>query len=270
MLTVFSRHVDSGRRADDASMGTRGTAARLSAHDVRVHFEGVKALDGVDFTLKRGEILGLIGPNGAGKTTLLNVLTGMQVPDTGRVHLGDQDVSGWGAPRRAREGIGRTFQGTRLFERLTVFENIEVSAIAAGGSRRKASKLAGELVGIFKLGDVAERLARSLPHGIARRLEVARALGIQPTFLLLDEPAAGLNEEEASELVVMLRGVRDDFQLGLMLIEHDMPVIMSLSDWIQVLDHGRTLAVGPPIEISRKPEVKEAYLGVQTEGQGIA
>jgi branched-chain amino acid transport system ATP-binding protein len=238
----------------------------LIAQDIRVHFVGVRAIDGVDLRVERGEILGLIGPNGAGKTTLLNVVAGAQEPKTGTVHLDGRDVTRWPAARRARAGIARTFQGARLFERLTVFENVEVGAITSGGSKRDARRSAQELMGFFGLEEVAAQQAGALSHGLARRLGVARALSTRPTFMLLDEPAAGLDEEESAELVVLLREVRDRFGVGLAVIEHDVPLIMSLCERIHVLDHGKTLVVDTPEAVARNPVVMDAYLGQPVDG----
>jgi branched-chain amino acid transport system ATP-binding protein len=243
------------------------TAHSLAARDIRVYFEGVRAIDGVDLTLERGDILGLIGPNGAGKTTLVNVITGVQEPLSGS---DDLDVTQWSAPRRARAGLARTFQGARLFDRLTVHENLEVGAVASGVGRRAARALTRDLLQTFSLDGVASREARALPHGLARRVGVARALSTHPRFLLLDEPAAGLDEHESADLASLLRHVRDEFELGLVVIEHDVPFIMSLSERVQVLDHGKTLAIGSPAEVTRNPEVVAAYLGEQTTEQTIA
>ena len=238
-----------------------GAQGRLSTSGVRVSFEGVRAIDGVDLALRRGEILGLIGPNGAGKTTLVNVVTGLQPPDSGSVHLGDVEITGWSPPRRARAGLGRTFQGARLFDRLSVYENIEVVALAGGLRRGAGRSKARELLALFGLEDVAASEARSLPHGTARRLGVARALALNPSFLLLDEPAAGLDEEESAELVPLLKQIRDSYELGIVVIEHDVPLIMACCERIHVLHHGETLAVGTPKEISTDAEVISAYLG---------
>lgn len=256
--------MDGGNEAGGPSApGTR----RLAARDVRVHFEGVKAIDGVTFTIDRGEIVGLIGPNGAGKTTLVNVISGFQPPDHGRVELDDEPITGWSPARRARAGIARTFQGARLFEGLSVRENVVAGAVASGLSLRPAHLRADELIAFFGLEDFAASAADTLPHGMARRLGIARALSTAPTFVLLDEPAAGLDESETAELVELLREVRRQFSLGLAVIEHDVPMIMSLSDRIQVLHHGETLAVGTPAEVSRDAEVVEAYLG-EASGAG--
>lgn len=237
-------------------------SAHLRAEDVHVHFQGVRAVDGVSVSLGAGEILGLIGPNGAGKTTLVNVLTGMQAPDTGRILLGGEDITEWSAPNRARAGLGRTFQGARLFENLTVFENVEAGTTTALRNRRAAKSRAEQLVNEFNLGEVSHHLAGSLPHGLARRLGIARALSIAPQILLLDEPAAGLNEEETNELTGSLRRVRESYEISILVIEHNVPLIFDLCDRVQVLDEGKTIAVGTPEEVSANARVVEAYLGV--------
>ncbi len=189
------------------------------------------------------------------------MVTGLQDPDAGSVHLGDDEITGWSAPRRARAGLGRTFQGARLFDRLSVRENVEVVALSGGLRRRAAAAKARELLDLFNLGEVAETEARSLPHGTARRLGVARALALEPSFLLLDEPAAGLDETESAELVRLLEQIRGGYGVGLVVIEHDVPLIMACCDRIHVLHHGQTLAVGTPREIASDRQVVEAYLG---------
>ena len=233
----------------------------LEAHDVRAHIRGVKAVDGVELVLRRGEILGLIGPNGAGKTTLVNVLSGFQRATAGAVVLDGRDVTLWSTADIARAGVIRTFQDVRLFPGLTVFENVEVAAAASGVSRRSARTLAHDLLDRLLLEHRAGLAASGLPHGEERRLALARALATRPSFLLLDEPAAGLNEAESDELVGALAALRDAFGLGLLVIEHDMRLIMQLSERIQVLDHGRTIAVGTPTQIRSDPAVLTAYLG---------
>jgi len=244
---------------------------RLQATDVKVHFEGVRAVDGVDLTLERGEILGLIGPNGAGKTTLVNALSGFQPTTAGRVAIGGADVTGWPPHRLARRGLSRTFQNIRLFPFLSVRENVEASAAATGMRRREASRWTRELLERFLLGGKGEMDARSLPYGDERRLGIARALATRPRFLLLDEPAAGLNEAESVELGRSLREIHESFGCGLLVIEHDMHVIMTLCDRVQVLDYGKTIAVGTPAEIRRDPAVLTAYLGTESvEGAGDA
>jgi len=243
---------------------------RLWTDGVEVHFDGVKAIDGVALEVSQGEILGLIGPNGAGKTTLVNVITGFQPPDAGSVGIGDEEITAWSTPRRARAGVARTFQGARLFDRLTVFENVEAGAVASGLSPRAARQRAAALLEFFRLGPLANTEAGALSHGMARRLGVARGLSSNPSFLLLDEPAAGLDETESVELVELLREVHEHYSLGLVVIEHDVPLIMSLCDRVHVLDHGQTLAVGAPDEISADSTVITAYLGAADEGEAGA
>jgi branched-chain amino acid transport system ATP-binding protein len=241
-------------------------AELLEARGVRVHFGGVKALDGVDLTVRRGEIVGLIGPNGAGKTTLVNVLSGFQRATGGLVMLTGADVTSWSPGELARQGLVRTFQAVRLFSGLTVFENVEAAAVCATAGRRAARALARELLAALNLESRAHQRAQGLPHGEERKLGIARALALRPSFLLLDEPAAGLNEAEADELVAVLVGLRDRHSLGLLAIEHDMRLIMSLCERIQVLDHGKTIAVGTPAEIRRDERVRTAYLGTGARG----
>jgi branched-chain amino acid transport system ATP-binding protein len=237
----------------------------LECRELKVHFEGVRAVDGVDLELHRGEILGLIGPNGAGKTTLVNTLTGFQRPTAGSVHLNGVDVTGWPPDRLARVGLARTFQAVRLFSGLTVFENVEIGAIGVGLSRREAQRWAWELLERLDLTGLADVPASGVPHGMERRLALVRALATRPTFLLLDEPAAGLNEEESDALVAALATIRDDFACGLMVIEHDMRVIMRLCERIQVLDYGKTISIGSPAEVQKSPAVLAAYLGTERE-----
>jgi branched-chain amino acid transport system ATP-binding protein len=243
----------------------RGPAGLLDARDVRVHIRGVKALDGVDLVLRQGELLGLIGPNGAGKTTLVNVLSGFQRATTGKVVLDGHEITGWASAEIARAGLVRTFQDVRLFAGLTVLENVEAAAASGGAARREARALAEELLGRLGLADRRHGPAAGLPHGEERRLGIARALATRPAFLLLDEPAAGLDEAESDELVEALASLRDAFALGLLVIEHDMRLIMNLCGRIQVLDHGRTIAIGTPAEVRSDPAVLTAYLGGETD-----
>jgi branched-chain amino acid transport system ATP-binding protein len=245
------------RRAD----GAAAVAAGVDVRGLAVYFEGVKAVDGVDLTVSRGEILGLIGPNGAGKTTFVNAMTGFQRPTAGSVHVDGSDVTGWSASRVARAGLVRTFQSVRLFPRLSVLENVEIGAVGNGLGRAAARKLAFELLDRFGLADRAHQLGAGLPHGEERRLGIVRALAGTPNYLLLDEPAAGLNESEGDELVAALGGIRDDFGCGLLVIEHDMRVIMRLCERLQVLDYGKTIAIGTPEQVRADPAVLTAYLG---------
>jgi branched-chain amino acid transport system ATP-binding protein len=253
-----------GQKVDAKPTDASSDETVLKGTDVHVYFEGVKAVNGVDFLLSRGETLGLIGPNGAGKTTLVNVLSGFQRPKAGTVLLNGTDVTAWLPDQIARAGVVRTFQGVRSFESLTVFENVHVAALAGRLRSRGARELTANLLRSFHLDGVGLSRAGSLAHGQERRLGIARALAAEPTFLLLDEPGAGLNETESAELVDALGRIRHDFSLGLLVIEHDMQIIMSLCDRIQVLDHGKTIAVGTPKEIQSNPAVIDAYLGSES------
>jgi branched-chain amino acid transport system ATP-binding protein len=224
-------------------------------------FTGVRALDGVTLEVRRREVVGLIGPNGAGKSTLVNVLSGFDVPTSGRVTLDERDVTRWSPHRRGRAGIARTFQHSRSFRGLTVRENVEVAALGVGAGPRTARRRAHELLDLLALGRFAEAPAGTLAHGDERRLGVARALATEPAFVLMDEPAAGLPEAEVPEFAAVLRAVRDDHDAGVLVIDHNMALVMEVCDRIQVLDQGRTLAEGTPAEIRGNLDVASAYLG---------
>ena len=240
--------------------------AKLETQGVTVRFQGVTALEDVDLSIHSGDILGLIGPNGAGKTTLLNVISGFIKEDAGKVLLDADDITGWTAEARARAGLGRSFQAVRLFESLTVLENLETGVLCRGGkSRREAAEAALSLLERVGMSRVAGREARTLPAGDRRLVGVLRALATDPGFLLLDEPAAGLNEAEGDELVGAIRQIRDDFGCAVLIVDHDMRVIMPLCERIQVLNFGRTIALGDPEAIRADPAVVEAYLGTTDE-----
>ncbi|MHB1242526.1 MAG: ABC transporter ATP-binding protein [Gaiellaceae bacterium] len=224
-------------------------------------FTGVQALDGVTLALHRHEVVGLIGPNGAGKSTLVNVLTGFDAPTSGSVVLGDRDVTGWSPHRRGRAGIARTFQHSRSFRGLSVRENVEIAALGVGARPAAARKRADELLGMLGLAAYENAPAGSLAHGDERRLGVARALATDPSFVLLDEPAAGLPEAEVPEFAAVVRAVRSEHEAGVLLIDHNMALVMEVCDRIHVLDQGRTLAEGSPAEIRGNLDVASAYLG---------
>jgi len=221
----------------------------------------VRALEDVDLELRRREVVGLIGPNGAGKTTLVNILTGFDTPSSGRVELEGRDITRWPPHRRGRNGLARTFQQGHLFRGLTVRENVEVAALGAGAWPRSARQRAAELLEMLGLAALANAPASLLPHGEERKLDVARALATAPRFVLMDEPAAGLHEEEVGDFATVIRTVRDDVEAGLLLIDHNVALIMEVSDRVHVLDQGRTLAEGTPAEIRRNLDVATAYLG---------
>ncbi|WP_245839289.1 ABC transporter ATP-binding protein [Mycobacterium aquaticum] len=222
----------------------------------------MNALQDVNVVVEPGEIVGLIGPNGAGKTTLLNALSGFQQPSSGRVCLDGSDVTGTPAHRFASLGLTRSFQGCRLFPRLTVRENVEAAAIGVGMKRRAARELAAHLLARADLTPSADTFAADLPAGDQRLLGLVRAVAGRPRYLLLDEPAAGLNDDESVALVSTMSDVRDDVGCAILIVEHDMRVIMPLCERIYVLDHGRVLAEGSAAEIRSNPAVVEAYLGV--------
>jgi branched-chain amino acid transport system ATP-binding protein len=233
----------------------------LRATAVSRAFDGVDALADVSLDLHRNEVVGLIGPNGAGKTTLVNVITGFDFPTSGRVELEGREITSWRPYRRGRAGLARTFQHGHLFRGLTVRENVEVAALAAGARAREARTRADELLGLLALENRGDAPAAVLPHGDERKLGVARALATRPRFVLMDEPAAGLHEAEVSDFAAVVRTVRDRYEAGVLLIDHNMPLVMEVSDRIHVLDQGRTLAEGTPDEIRRNLDVTNAYLG---------
>jgi ABC-type branched-subunit amino acid transport system ATPase component len=233
----------------------------LVAQGVSVRFGGLAAIEDVSFTLELGEIVGLIGPNGAGKTTLVNVLSGFQRPTVGEVHLEGGLLAGATSDAFARAGIARTFQAVRLFKGLSVSENLEVSLAANGLSRRRARKRAKALLPDFLPGDRGGMPAAALTYGEERKVGIARALALEPRYLLLDEPAAGMAAAEAEDLRQVIIRVRAAYGCGVLVVEHNMALIFALCDRIHVLGSGRTIAVGSPDEISANGKVREAYLG---------
>jgi branched-chain amino acid transport system ATP-binding protein len=233
----------------------------LALVDVVKRFRGLHALDGVSLSVREGEIVGLIGPNGSGKTTLLNVASGVFEPTSGRVTIGDVDATGRKPHEVAGLGVGRTFQQIRLFAEMTVEENVEVGAVARGAERDQVSPLLDRL-GLT--GD-RERFATTLPYGQQRRVEIARALAGRPRFLLLDEPAAGMNEAESDALLETIRRVRDDEGCAVLVVDHDLRLIMRLCERIHVLAEGKTICEGTAQEVRRDPAVVQAYLGTAGE-----
>jgi branched-chain amino acid transport system ATP-binding protein len=242
-------------------------APDLVARDVVKDFAGLRALDGVSFTLRRGEVLGLIGPNGSGKTTLINVVTGLLHITSGEVKVGATDITGWQPYRIARTGIARTFQVVKLFKDFTVRENVEVAAISAtGASRAEARERAEAALAQIGIEHLADLTAGVLPQGEERRVEIARALATNPAFILLDEPGAGLNDAEIEVLLPTLERVRREVGCGILIVDHDMRLIMGLCDRIHVLSYGKTIAEGTPDEVRVSPAVIEAYLGAEVAG----
>ncbi|MGB2876121.1 MAG: ATP-binding cassette domain-containing protein [Gaiellaceae bacterium] len=243
----------------------------LRATAVSRSFAGIDALREVSLELHRHEVVGLIGPNGAGKTTLVNVMSGFDFPTSGTVEMGGREVTRWSPSRRGRAGLARTFQHSRSFRGLTVRENVEVSALGVRAGPREARRRADRLLDLLGLGHRADAAAAALPHGDERRLGVARALASNPRYVLMDEPAAGLSESEVPEFADVVRSVRDDFEAGVLLIDHNMALVMAVCDRIHVLDQGKTLAAGTPAEIRGNLDVTAAYLGdtaVETASDG--
>jgi len=255
----------------------------LSVDNLSITFGGVRAVDGVSFDIAEGLVFSIIGPNGAGKTTLFNLISGLYVPQGGRVLLAGEDVSGWTPERLARRGLSRTFQNLQIFFRLTTLENVMV-----GRHRHERTGILSDLLRLpsverqnratreqamaalarIGLQAMADRPAGNLAYGDLKRLEIARALATEPSVLLLDEPAAGCNAVETAELEGVIRGIAKD-GVTIVLVEHDMRLVMNISDRIHVLANGRTLAEGTAAEVRVDPAVIQAYLGAQEVGHAV-
>jgi len=248
----------------------------LRIENLNKHFGGVHAVADFNIQVRKGQIMGLIGPNGSGKTTVFNLITGIIPVDSGRIYFHDQEITHWKPHVITRSGIGRTFQNVRLFEGLSVIDNVKAAlchnatygfgAALLGTPRvRRAERLltttAEELLARVNLQAFAQERPQSLPYGLQRRLEIARALAICPELLLLDEPAAGLNPSEILEIVELIRHLRDESNITIFLIEHHMDVVMPICDEVYVLNMGRTIAHGTPQEVQNNSEVLRAYLG---------
>jgi branched-chain amino acid transport system permease protein len=246
---------------EPVSKPERSADSGLAVENITKRFTGVEALKDVTVRVHPGEIVGLIGPNGSGKTTLLNIMSGTFEPTDGSVVVDGHEVTGQGPHQLARAGVGRTFQNIRLFSRLTVLENVRVGLARGRTFGGGSTDDAWELLAEFGLTDYAYRAAGTLAYGLQRRLEIARALALNPTYLLLDEPAAGMNEAEADALRETLIAVRQKYGVGILIVDHVLRVIMQLSDRVSVLNEGRVIAEGTPVEIQSNPAVIDAYLG---------
>jgi len=264
-------------------MNTSDSQLRLRVHNLSIEFGGLKALSDFSCELYHGELVGLIGPNGAGKTTAFNLLSGIYSPSAGEIEFRDRNsnthlVKGLDPAKLNRLGIARTFQNIRLFSKLSVQDNIRIALHANRASspldalfrlkrfridEERMSSRTNELLSLFKIEQKKDELAMNLPYGEQRKLEIARALASNPSLLLLDEPAAGMNPQETEELMKIIGFIKEEFRLTILLIEHDMRLVMGICKRLLVLDYGRIIATGTPDEIRQNPMVIKAYLGTE-------
>ncbi|HCX03118.1 MAG TPA: ABC transporter ATP-binding protein [Clostridiales bacterium] len=250
--------------------------ALLETKDLTMQFGGLTAVDNFEISVDKDELVGLIGPNGAGKTTIFNMLTGVYTPTEGSIHIGGKNAIGKTPYQIVKLGGARTFQNIRLFKDLKVIDNIKIAYhhevdynILNGVFRtkkfwqgeKKAYEEALEFLKIFEMEDYADTLAKNLPYGKQRKLEIARALATKPKILMLDEPAAGMNPQETKELMETIHFIKDKFDIAILLIEHDMNLVMGICERIVVIDYGKIIAKGTPDEIKNNPDVIRVYLG---------
>jgi branched-chain amino acid transport system ATP-binding protein len=256
------------------------TTPALKLDNVAKIFGGLRAIDGVSFEVAPRQIFGLIGPNGAGKTTAFNCISGVYTPEQGTISFFGKSIAGRPPSEIAALGIARTFQNIRLFGDMTVLENVMVAGHATIGfgpfaamfrlrkqaeEQERLAARAHELLRIFELDGLAGEFSKSLPYGSQRKLEIARALMLNPKLLLLDEPAAGMNSREADSLKNQIRWLRDTFDLTIVLVEHNMQVVMNVCEQVHCVDHGQTIASGEPLHVQNHPAVRTAYLGADVD-----